>query len=110
MRILALVAISGLASLQAISATEKSQDGENAQNASDSRALLKDNTHSEMDGWGCGLKVLAARRKKAAKIYKLLQSRDGLLGEEFGQQAVDRISAAMGQDRLMRLFQSDVQS
>jgi hypothetical protein len=33
-----------------------------------------------------------------------------LLGEEFGQQAVDRISAAMGQDRLMRLFQSDVQS
>jgi hypothetical protein len=55
-------------------------------------------------------KALDARRKKAARIYKLLQSRDGLLGEEFGQQAVDRISAAMGQDRLIRLFQSDVQS
>jgi hypothetical protein len=50
-------------------------------------------------------KALAERRKKAARIYKLLQSRDGLLGEEFGQQAVDRISAVMGQDRLMRLFQ-----
>jgi len=55
-------------------------------------------------------KALAARQKKAAKIYKLLQSRDGLLGEEFGQQAVDRISAAMGQDRLMRLFQPDIRS
>ena len=50
-------------------------------------------------------KALAERRKKAARIYKVLQSRDGLLGEEFGQQAVDRISAVMGQDRLMRLFQ-----
>ena len=55
-------------------------------------------------------KALDTRRKKAARIYKLLQSRDGLLGEEFGQQAVDRVSAAMGQDRLIRLFQSDVQS
>jgi hypothetical protein len=55
-------------------------------------------------------KALAARQKKAAKIYKLLQSRDGLLGEEFGQQAVDRVAAAMGQDRLIRLFQSDVRS
>ena len=55
-------------------------------------------------------KALEARRKKAAKTYKLLKSRDGLLGEEFGQQAVDRISAAMGQDRLMRLFQSDNRS
>jgi hypothetical protein len=50
-------------------------------------------------------KALAARQKKAARIYKVLQSRDGLLGEEFGQQAVDRISAVMGQDRLMRLFE-----
>jgi hypothetical protein len=54
-------------------------------------------------------KALAARQRKAGKVYKLLKSRDGLLGEEFGQQAVDRISAAMGQDRLMRLFQSDLQ-
>ena len=53
-------------------------------------------------------KALAARQRKAGKVYKLLKSRDGLLGEEFGQQAVDRISATMGQDRLMRLFQSDV--
>jgi hypothetical protein len=55
-------------------------------------------------------KALAARQKKAGKVYKLLQSRDGLLGEEFGQQAVDRISAVMGQDRLMRLFQPDDRS
>lgn len=55
-------------------------------------------------------KALAARQKKAARIYKLLQSRDGLFGEEFGQQAVDRVSAAMGQDRLIRLFQPDVRS
>lgn len=55
-------------------------------------------------------KALAARQKKAAKVYKLLQSRDGLLGEEFGQQAVDRVAAAMGQDRLMRLFQTDARS
>ena len=104
MRILALVAISVITSLQAVSATEKSQDGENAQNASDSRALLKDNTHSEMDGWGCGLKVLAARRKKAAKIYKLLQSKDSLPRQKFGQQGVDRVSASMEQNRLIRLF------
>jgi hypothetical protein len=54
-------------------------------------------------------KALAARQKMAARIYKLLRSRDGLLGEEFGQQAVDRISAVMGQDRLMRLFQPAAQ-
>lgn len=55
-------------------------------------------------------KALAERQKKAAKIFNLLQSRDGLLGEAFGQQAVDRITAVMGQDRLMRLFQSDDRS
>ena len=53
-------------------------------------------------------KALEARRKKAAKIYELLQSKGGLMSREFGQDGVDRVSAAMGQDRLIRLFQPDV--
>jgi hypothetical protein len=55
-------------------------------------------------------KALAARQKKAAKIYKLLKSKDGFMSREFGQAGVDRVSAAMGQDRLIKLFQSDVRS
>ena len=46
-------------------------------------------------------KALAESRKKASKIY------DGLQDQKF-QTGVDRVSAAMGQDRLLRLFQSDV--
>jgi len=46
-------------------------------------------------------KALAESRKKASKIY------DGLQDQKI-QTGVDRVSAAMGQDRLMRLFQSDV--
>ena len=55
-------------------------------------------------------KALEARRKKASKIYELLQSKGGLMRREFGQDGFDRVSAAMGQDRLIRLFQSDVRS
>ena len=55
-------------------------------------------------------KTLAARRKKAAKIYSLFQSKDGHVSRQFGQAGVDRVSAAMGQDRLIRLFQPDVRS
>ncbi|MFM8765070.1 MAG: PcfJ domain-containing protein [Spartobacteria bacterium] len=80
-------------------------------NRSPERALicLEANLRSAIQK-NADFKALATRQKKAARIYKLLQSRDGLLGEEFGQQAVDRVSAAMGQDRLMRLFQSEDQS
>jgi len=46
-------------------------------------------------------KALAESRKKASKIY------DGLQDQKI-QTGVDRVSAAMGQDRLIRLFQSDV--
>ena len=77
MRILALVAISGLASLQAISATGKSQDGENAQNASDSRASLKNNTFSEMDGSSIGLSARSAYIASDAElnaVYKTIRS------------------------------------
>lgn len=77
MRILALVVISGLASLQAISATEKSPAGENAQNASDSPALLKDNTHSEMEMASIGLPARAAYIASDAQlnaVYKKIRS------------------------------------
>ena len=76
-RILALVAISVITSLQAVSATEKSPAGENAQNASDSRALLKDNTHSEMDGASSGLSARSAYIASDAElnaVYKKIRS------------------------------------
>jgi hypothetical protein len=53
-------------------------------------------------------KALAERRKKIAKIHKLSNLSFGLMGRDFEQTDVDQVSAAMGQDRLMRLFQSDV--
>ena len=52
-------------------------------------------------------KALAEWRKKAEKIYNILRPKDRLMVQKFGQPGVDRVSAAMGQDRLMRLFQSD---
>jgi hypothetical protein len=52
-------------------------------------------------------KALAEWRKKAEKIYNILRPADRLMVRKFGQTGVDRVSAAMGQDRLMRLFQSD---
>ena len=55
-------------------------------------------------------KVLAERRKKMAKIYSLLHSNYGRLSRAFGQTDVNQVSAAMGQDRLIRLFQPDVRS
>lgn len=55
-------------------------------------------------------KALTARRKKAAKIYELLQSKGGLMSREFGKAGLESVSSAMGQDRLMRLFQTDVRS
>jgi len=77
MRILALVAISVITSLQAVATTEKSQDGENAQNASDSRAPLKDNTHSEMVGSSIGLParaVFIASDAELNAVYKKIRS------------------------------------
>lgn len=55
-------------------------------------------------------KALAARQKKAGKIYKNLQPMNGFTSRKFGQAGVDRVSATMGQDRLIRLFQSDARS
>ena len=55
-------------------------------------------------------KAVAERRKKIAKIYKLSHSNYGLMGGDFEQSDVDQVSAAMGQDRLIRLFQPDVRS
>jgi hypothetical protein len=52
-------------------------------------------------------KALAEWRKKAEKIYNILRPKDRLMVQKFGQTGVDRVSVAMGQDRLMRLFQSD---
>lgn len=55
-------------------------------------------------------KALEAIRKKAAKIYELLQSKGGIMSQEFGQDGLDRVLAALGQDRLIRLFQPVVRS
>ena len=55
-------------------------------------------------------KALAERRKNTAKIHQLLQSKYCLVNRQFGQAGVDRVSAAMGQDRLLRLFQPDARS
>ena len=77
MRILPLVAISVIASLQAASTTEKSHAGENAQNGSDSRAVLKNDTHSEMDGASSGLPARAAYIAWDAElnaVYKKIRS------------------------------------
>jgi len=77
MRILALVAISVIACLQAVATTAKGQTGENAQNASDSRASLKDITHSEMDGSSSGLSARAAYIAWDAElnaVYKKIRS------------------------------------
>ena len=75
-KILALVAISVIASLKAVSTTEKSPAGENAQNASDSRASLKDKTHSEMDGSSSGLSARSAFNASDAElnaVYKKIR-------------------------------------
>jgi len=76
-KILALVAISVIASLKAVSTTEKSPAGENAQNASDSRASLKNNTFSEMDGSSIGLSARSAYIASDAElnaVYKTIRS------------------------------------
>lgn len=54
-------------------------------------------------------KALENRKKKASKFYNFVQSRNYLFGKKFTQQAFDRVSAVMGQDRLLRLFQAATQ-
>ena len=55
-------------------------------------------------------KAMAERRKKIAKIHNLLHPNCGLMRGVFGQSDADQVSAAMGQDRLIRLFQPEVRS